>query len=99
MPADTVFSQKKGEVVEEDFNVVDRVLLEAARVRPHPAYINADSYGDWYINAHTGLLKALAALAAQRNKPSLTSQLEQMAGHMCLEVLTSGFVHELRERL
>ncbi|MGW7312724.1 hypothetical protein [Streptomyces sp. NPDC054865] len=90
MPVDTDSSQTDSDFVEDDFGVVDRVLLEAARIRPWPGYINGDSYGEWYINAHTGLLKALAALATQRNQPALTSLLEQMAGHMCLEVLSDS---------
>ncbi|WP_407842112.1 hypothetical protein ACE1OC_42940 (plasmid) [Streptomyces sp. DSM 116496] len=79
-------SRKAGEA-EDGLDVIDRVLLEAASLRPTPGYINGDDYGQWYVEAPTGLLEALAALAAHRKQPALSSRLERIAGPMCLEVV------------
>ncbi|MFB6517291.1 hypothetical protein [Streptomyces sp. NPDC056401] len=92
MPTVTDIPQerKTDEANEAEDELIDRVLLEAASLVPTPGYINGDHYDEWYVEAPAGLLKALAALAAHRKHPALTSRLERFAGPMCLEAFSSS---------
>lgn len=81
---------REGDGAGGDLAVIDRVLLEAVDLAPVPGYINGDDYGEWYVQASSSLLKALAALAVHRDCPELATRLKRYSGPMRLEVFVDS---------
>ncbi|MBO8202672.1 hypothetical protein [Streptomyces smyrnaeus] len=66
---------------------VVRTLEAASRLRPTPGFVNGDEYAEWYVEASSQLLLALADLAQAQDEPQLARQLELFSHPLCMEPL------------